>query len=754
MNSKFCRNGSVLGLMLLILVLVPVRVLGQVQSVISQSWSLSKFMVADDQIIIRNASGSYDLSFPISDRIIPDSAVLNLFFTNSNILINNRSQLIVYINDFILGQIKLDPVNNTTEAKFKIDKAYLRQGYNKISFKAAQHYTDSQCEDWSAPELWTHLDATKSTLDLTYHQVPIIEKLSIINSLINDRLGEYSFSIIRGDQTVSDDYLNWGGLIAQGVKLRLKYVPMKIHEQYAIPNTTSIEGGGVGRFNIGNTELGHDAFLVGNKEQLSQLIPQDVLQAIQGPYLGLFRQDADPAHFFLVVSGRNNDEVKMAAKSFALLDAPFPAAQQTVISDLMLPDANSVLAKQSILSARSYRFSALDYSNSVMHAEQTAAKLQFRLPADFYSTEDAMVSLNLDLAYGAGMRKDSVININLNDSFVHAIQLKEAGGAHYRNYQIEIPLRNFKAGINKLTFNALMKPSEYGECIYVQRDNLVVNIFEDSIISFPKAASIVSLPDLEILERTGFPFLNDALADNTVFKLLDTSSDSMTAAWQLIAHMASYYQAPVLDLNITQDKEGDKKYIVLVGKVSANNVPAILVQAPVTLGVQNRFPYRYKEKQSEPSKSVLDWLDQMLFDEESALNPVSIEPENASLVQSSGLGDQYLLMSYIHEPSDRIVLALVSEGQNDLYPGVMKLFASGLWSQIQGNVFVWNQEGQFYWDRQGNTVVVGEGDQRMSWVMHFSKHPWQWLIIVVGFLLIMAWVVHKLLSRYQKATHT
>ena len=754
MNLKFRNQGCGLGLIFFILVIVPTWVLGQTQSESSQSWSLSQFMVADEQIIIRNASGSYDLSFPVSDRVKPDSALLSLFFTNSNILKNNRSQLVVYINGFLLGQIKLDPINNATEAKFKIDKSYLRQGYNKITFKAAQHYTDSQCEDWGAPELWTHIDATKSSLDLNYQPLPITESLSTINNLVNDRLGEYSFNIIRGEKTISDDYLNWGGLIAQGIKLRLKYVPMQIHEYYAEPNVASIEGSDNARFKIDSAGMGRDAFLIGNKEQLSQLIPQDVLQAIQGPYLGLFRQDADPTHFFLVVSGRNNDEVKMAAQSFALLDAPFPAARQTVISGLMLPSAEAVLAQKSILSAHNYRFSDLNFSNPVMYSEQTAAKLQFRLPADFYSTEDAMVSLNLNLAHGAGMRKDSVINIKLNGSFVHAIQLKEEGGAHYRNYQIKVSLRSFKAGINNLTFNALMKPSEYGECIRMQSDNLVINLFEDSIISFPETASVVSLPDLEILQRTGFPFVNNAMADNTQFNLLDTSSDSIVSAWQLIAQMASYYDAPVLDLNISQEQGGDKKYVVLVGKVSENNSPSILAQAPVTLGEKNRFAYPFKEQQSEASQSAIEWLNRVFFEEKSVLTPTVIEPKNALMTHSSGLGGQYLLMSFIDESSGRIVLALVSEGQNALYPGVMKLFSSGLWSQIQGNVFVWNQDGQSYWARQGKTVVVGEESLQMTWVMYFSKHPWLWLSVVVGFLLFIAWVVHKLLTRYQKATHT
>lgn len=752
MKSKF-ENGSFY-IFILVFFLTSNVVIGQTEKTLIKSWPLSHFMTSNEQIVIRNASGTYELNFPVSDRIKPISAVLDLTLTNSNVLKNNRSQVVIYVNDYLIGQIKLDPINNTTKVIYQIAPEYIIQGYNKITFKAAQHYTDSECEDWSAPELWTQFDAVKSSLTLNYQNLPIAEKLSKLNSLINDRLEHYSLTIIRGDKAVSDDYLYWGSIIAQGVKLRLKYVPLKLEESY-MESTVSVEGNtGIGQFKIDMDQLNNDAVIVGNKDQIKQLLPDHVAQAIEGPYLGLFQQHPNTHQFILVISGQTDDEVKSAVQSFALLNASFPDAQQTVINALNFPVAEPLLPDKSIIPGNTYTFSSLDFYNQFMDIQSSEARLEFRLPADLYSTEETLVKLNLNLAYGAAMRKDSVINISLNNGFVHAIQLKEESGAHYRNYQISVPLRNFKPGLNTLTFKSVLTPSEYGECAFVQRENLLANVYEDSTLSFPETGRVANLPDLKLLERTGFPLLNNASGDNTVFKMLDTSSDSIASAWYLIAQLVSYQGTPVFDLNITQSDNYDKKNIALIGKISAKNIPPILDGAPVKLGKTNLFPYRFKERQLAQNESLIERFERVLFDNNMINKPVATERENVVISQTAGLGNSFLMMSYLSQKRDGVVLALLSEGSTELYSGLTELFSTGLWSQVQGNIFVWDKNGKFHWERQGESIMSGDDSLKMTWIMHFSKYPWQWLGLIFSILLFTAWLIHKFLSRYKKATHS
>lgn len=710
--------------------------------------SISQYMLRSEPLMLRNANGKYDITIPLSDRVRPISATLNLSLSNSNVLKGNRSQMSVYVNDFVVGQIKLDPINNSSTARFQIDPEFLKPGYNKITFKAAQHYTDSECEDWSAPELWTNIDTVKSTFTLNYQAVDVTEKLSALNELINDRLGHYQLSILRANAAVSDHYLYWGAMISQAVKLRLKYVPLKLDEKSITPY-----GDNPDKFAIDPSALKNDAVLVGTKAQIASLLPARARDAIQGPYLGIFRQDNDSTHFILVLSGNDDDEVSAAAQSFALLNARFPDQQQSVLQKPQIPIDASLLAPGVIVPGNTYQFSQLEYRNNLQDHE--TATLELRMPADFYSTEDAMVTLNLHLAYGAAMRKDSVVNITLNDVFVHAIHLKEPEGAHYQNYQITLPLRSFRAGLNTLRFDAELTPSESGECTFVQRNNLIATVYPDSSIRFPDAGHVAELPDLKLFATTGFPLAQNASTAQTVFKLLDTSSDTITSAWQLTAALAVQQQAPLFDLNITQGQIPAADNVALIGKISgiSTEVDTILKRAPVKLGPENRFPYTYKDRQDSATQSTLQWLESMLFGDTPKPQTVNITKANVALSQSGGLGEQFLLMSYPHPQGNGVVLALLSAADNSLYQGLSLLESPSLWSQIRGNIFVWDQHKRFDWQQEGDSITLGSDNVRLRLIMHFSNHPWRWLLIIIVFLLITAWVTHKLLNKYQRTHH-
>lgn len=713
----------------------------------SNTTSISQYMLTEEAMMLRGANGEYSISIPISNRIKPQSAILDLMFTNSNVLKANRSQLSVYVNDYVVGQVKLDPINHTTRAKFQIDREYLKQGYNKLTFKAAQHYTDSQCEDWAAPELWTQIDAAKSTFTLNYKNIEVTTKLSALNELINDLVGQYSLTLLRGDTAISDNYLYWGAITSQAVKLRLKYVPLQLEEK-----TISATGDNSEHFAIAASALTNDAILIGTKAQIAQLIPEKIGKAIQGPYLGIFAQDHDNTHFILVVSGNTDEQVTAAAQSLALLNARFPDQQQSVLQMPVLPSEPSLFAPDTVIPRHTYQFSQLDYQNNLTVSRHATLKLY--LPADLYSTEESLVKLNLDLAYGAAMRQDSVINIELNDTFIDAIHLKDPNGAHYWNYQISLPLRSFRAGLNRLQFNAVLTPSESGECRYAQRENLIATIYPDSTIQFPDAGYVAQLPDLKLFARSSFPLAQNTSAKNTAFKLLDTSSDSIAAAWHLIAMMANLQRVPIFDIKITQGDVPVADNIALIGKVSGiARAGKIFDSAPVKLGETNQFPYPYKEEQKMPEQSFPEWLNEILFSDISRPAPVEIDKANVVLTQTGGLGDEFLLMSYPNPVGNGVVLALLGKDGNHLNHGVNLLVSPPLWNQVQGNVFVWDTLKHFQWQQQGDTFTLGEDNLRLTLAMHFSNHPWQWLAVLAVLLLVTAWLTHQMLNKYQRSKH-
>ena len=124
------------------------------------------------------------------------------------------------------------------------------------------------------------------------------------------------------------------------------------------------------------------------------------------------------------------------------------------------------------------------------------------------------------------------------------------------------------------------------------------------------------------------------------------------------------------------------------------------------------------------------------------------------MTHTAGLGRKFLFMSYPSPNADGGVdFALVSEPGRSLYAGLAELLSPELWNQMQGNVFIWDKRRNFSWLQQGDTFVTGEGNVRLSLIMHFSKHPWHWLALIVSILILAAWLIHRLLNRYKQSTH-
>ncbi len=723
-------------------------------TVLTRSWPINHFMTSNEPVLLNNASNAYNLSFPVSDRVTPVSLHLNLQLYNSNKLKAERSQLVVYINDYYVKQVTLDPVNSTQNVKFAIAPEYLVNGYNRLTFKVAQHYTDEQCEDWAAPELWTQIDSVKTVLTLRYRTKNAETSLARLNTLLNDRLGDYNISFLRADKAVTNEYLYWGAVAAQGVKLRLGYVPMHIEEQWVIPYQWPIKTKPANaKFNIDPETLKQDAILLGTRQQLQNLVAPEILAEIKGAYLGLFQQDVKKQNFILVASGLDEQQVSNAVKAFSLMRNLFPDGHQTIIKDIHFPPKEDLLPLQTIVSGQNYLFSQLGFVSQVMDASHERVKLDFRLPADLYSTENAMVTLRLNLTYGAAIRKDSVINLLLNGVFNHAIRLKEIDGAHYGNYQIKIPLRDFNPGLNTLTFDAVLTPSEYGKCTFVQRRNLKVTLYQDSMISFPMAGQAVSLPDLRLLRQAGYPVVKNGKADNTYIQLLDQSSDTIQTAWHFVARMAVFSQTPLFDMQIgLGGQKGKRRNLVLIGSDSGN--AEVFTDAPMTLGQWNRFPYQYKETYHKPEEPWLRWLERVVFKDNILPLANFDKSENIEITQSGGLGKQFLLMSYPSKiKKDGVVLALLTEKENSLYSGFTTLLFSGLWERMWGDIFIWDTRKQFYSAREGSTFIVGQNNINLDLIMHFSRHPWQWTLIVVSLLVLISGVIYKLLVRYKQTIH-
>ena len=184
-------------------------------------------------IRLMRLDGSAMLSIPLSRRETITSAVLHLVTTNS-ISLSDRSQLIVRINNRTVAQLQLSSKQPEITADIRLPAELLKPGYNQMTFRVAQHSQDSQCDDPNAPELWTEIDTTASVLRLQSDMKPLTPQtllLSDLNDIFDPKLQTpQKINIVTAGHPDSDAALGTGGMLAQGIGVKLHYVMPAIRQ--------------------------------------------------------------------------------------------------------------------------------------------------------------------------------------------------------------------------------------------------------------------------------------------------------------------------------------------------------------------------------------------------------------------------------------------------------------------------------------------------------------------------------------------
>ncbi|GAB4356647.1 MAG: hypothetical protein Kow0060_09450 [Methylohalobius crimeensis] len=712
-------------------------------------------MTYPEQIRLRNVADDYRLSLPISNRHEITQAKLTLDFMNSNAMVSTRSQLRIQVNGVTVAQWRLSPDRPHQLNTIDIPPQLLVAGYNELRFLTAQHYTEEQCEAAISSELWTEINPIISHLTLRYRLRPPSLSLARLPELFDKKASQTTIRLLFPTMDLNSNELEWGGLITQGIGLRLDYAPFHLELGTAETETTD------GPVQITPSE-NRDLVLIGVRDRLTPFLNTQVLTHITGPYLGLFpappllKNDGTrqaSSRFVLVVSGRDPQEVKLASKAFSLLNFPFPDTQETVFHGVHLDPPTPYQGIPALQPHHTYTLKQLGFgtvSRTGLHPSPLAFELYF--PPDLFAPEDAEVVFMLHLAYNAGMRRDSLLEMRINDIFERSIPLPEEHGAHYRDYRIRVPLRTFKPGNNRITLHPLLVPAVSGECTYLQTQNLKVTLYGDSRVQLPAAVHYAELPNLALLARSGFPYLGNEGASMGM-RLLDHRPGTILAAWHLLSKLARLNRLPLDKAKLSFSPMSETRNIILIGSHIRTLADKIFQHAPINLNDPwINWRYGVGKTLSEPESSW--WKTWFTHLWPSTAPPLTrLEPRYATLEQNGGLGNQAMGISFPHPTaSGHLVTTFIADG--NLYPAVQSLTQPELWSQMQGNLILWRADSRHLdWQQVGKTFYIGNADLNSKLIFHFARHTWQWLLLALAALLFFAWLIHISLKRFKRRHH-
>ena len=683
---------------------------------------LSNFSSRVGPIRLTRLDGTAAVSVPVSRRENIKSAVLHLVTTNS-IALTDRSQLVVRINNRTVAQLQLSAKQPETTADIRLPAELLQPGYNQLSFRVAQHSQDSQCEDPNAPELWTEIDTTASVLRLQTELKTSAPQLSDLTDIFDPKLQTLpKVNIVTAGRPGSDAALGAGGMLAQGIGLKMRYLMPSIRQVDA--QASSGGNGGGATPGLALTALaGADNLLVGTADALKAYLDPKVAAQIKGAFLGVYPMP-DGQHVMLVVSGRDDKEVQRAADVFAWQRLDFPSQNQWNIDSFTPPKMPDYLPQANIAAQGSYSFKQLGF-NTGAFSGNAPAEISVNLPPDVYAQEDAQMEFRLNFSQGAKINSDTTVSLYLNDVFQRSIVIGEREGGYYENYRLSLPLRNFKPGNNVLSFRPVVVPER--NC--AQTGPSLLTLFDTSSVKAPYIYRFAELPDLARFSSNAFPYVSQSDGGRLSLQVVDKDSATIGAAWTLLGKLAQKQTVPLNAAQITFGASAAGRNVVIVG--TAATLPRdVLADAPWKLDGKLSFAGASIPMASPSQES--GWFRQQ-FQTLTGTNRSNTDAGYLNTVVSGDaqLAHQLLVMQFRSSKLDGATTTVfASANAAQLQEGMAQLMSAGYWNNLAGDV---------------SLLTLGKAEY-LGYIG--SRYPWTLYCVTILGLAVLAFLCWRLLRNH------
>lgn len=698
---------------------------------------------------MQGAYSGFDVSLPVPARWNVHDAVLTFAYVNSTALLRQNSRLTVELNQHPLAQIVLDPLSPEGKVSVRLPAQLLKPGYNDLSFKVTQHYV-LDCEDPTAPELWTTLKLDEAFVDWSLSLKPLPLRLSALPEMVFDPkipLPEKIHVIV---ESPSRDDTMRAVLAASAAALRFAYRPVE--------------------FSVSDRLMpGRDNLLIGSEAFLHKILGENAPKT-PGPYLEVRHLPAapspditsgsaqDPTHALIIAGGPDADAVLKAVQTLTVFSFPFPDTPSTMIQDLRLPSVEPYQAPGMLQLDQTYTFQNLGFSTVTFQGYKPAPSiLRFRLPSDILIKPHKYATLSLHVAYSAGMREDSVLGLFLNGKFFSSIPLSDKNGGQYEAYRISFPTYLLRPGENELAFHAVLTPLVTGECTLIQTGHLLLTVFDDSTFYVPNISHWASLPDLTLFFKDGYPFAKFSDARETILFMPQEDFASVETAVNLLALMSQKIGYPPLGMRIWNTWEGTPTSDVITVGALENIPKELLAPAPYHLidTIKASYPVVSPPRGEIPEGTwrVTRWL--------RGLWPRSTTSHTAPLVrfahtdQTGGLSTQRAaLMEYrLPGTSDRTLLVLTAHDAAVAAKAAKALWDFDTQGAVRGDMaFLRWDDGKTQVDslQVGQSYRVGSLTPLTKLDFFVYTYPWAFFITVLVALGLLSFLVYRILKRYRR----
>lgn len=453
-----------------------------------------------------------EFTFRLNAKQVDAGGDLVLAYQNAVSVLPDNGVMSVEINGKPTGDYPIVSPFDFLRQKIPVSAGLLRQGANSVRVSISQHHR-VDCSLDATYELWTKLSPVLSGFETA--SAPSFTSFDDLNSIGRMEDGATELRLVL-PESADADMLNAASVVVQALTLYLgrQDVIVTIADKPGEGPGIDLFAGviGVDPANAGGMQLYAAApygvtvkasadpqraaviFRAASTEQLQQLL----LEAVRGPMAAGLKAARETRHFGVVQAA--------AETEFSLRDAGI---------------------RSSTFSGRLMR-----------------THFDVVMPADFYAAEYATFDLRLSAATAPGLDPSAQMLVRVNDKVVNSFPFRNTDGQKFNGKLIELPLRAFRPGHNKVELLAELPDADDKACAPQARNTEKPRyvLLDDTAFSVPPLARVTRLPDLAAFAGNAYPY-GVGKPFNIYLRSID--SHSASAAMTVLARLAMTSGAPV-----------------------------------------------------------------------------------------------------------------------------------------------------------------------------------------------------------------
>lgn len=508
--------------------------------------ALVAFQQSADRLLLTGEDDSRTLSFVLSEEQMRNGGTIRLAYQNAVSILPDDAILEAELNGHPIGSFAIRSPSDISTETLAVSPDMLRPGRNVLRVRARQHHR-VDCSADAVYELWTRLDQARSGFAPASGRPITFTSFSDLQGIGRDEAGRTVIRIIAppdGARAIAADAIRTLATLA--LYLDRQDVTVEIGD-------TPGRGPGID-------------FYFGDADAYRQT--PEARRMLSSAPLGLsVRAGTASERASIIMRGAGR-----LAIDGALLSAVNGPLRSGIADALASRDASVLHADN----RSEFTLADTGYRTAPFHGRLSHTEFDLMLPADFYPGDYGNIDLYLKAATAPGLEAGAQFLVRVNDRAVTSYRFRDPEGERLEGKRIELPLRAFHAGLNRVELLAELPTASDRQCGAVARggDKPRFIMLQDTRIEIPPLAHIGRTPDLAALAGRGYPF-----AEGKPFDLVVSGSDSasLAAALTMVVRLSVSAGRP-LDaalISSSADAQPDRAALVL-DTASAATLPAPL----------------------------------------------------------------------------------------------------------------------------------------------------------------------------------